>query len=272
VSLSEHLDRLHSRCRREVSRRFARRLHHLRLSRPIISFTFDDFPLSAATVGGPILEQFGISATYYVSLGLAGTVSPTGQIVRRHDLCDLISAGHELGCHTFDHCHAWNSDARTFAESLDRNQRELNLLLPEVCFETMSYPISCPNLGVKREAARRFVLCRGGGQSFNFHVADRSYLKAFFLEKSRHRPEAVREIIARACAVNGWLIFVTHDICDRPTPYGCTSDFFEDVVKCAVNSGAGILPVMEAWKSICTDRLLTAAPLPLDQVASSNLS
>ena len=54
-----------------VSNRLARhfRAAPLRLSgnAPMVSFTFDDVPKSAATVGAPMLEEYGGRATFYVA-------------------------------------------------------------------------------------------------------------------------------------------------------------------------------------------------------------
>jgi hypothetical protein len=233
-----------------ISERVARRDLTFQLPQPIISFTFDDFPQNAATVGGRILKDFGVTATYYISIGLMGTTAPTGQIVGHEHLPALLSAGHELGCHTFEHCHAWETDARTFARSLDKNQEEIKKLVPSLVFETMSYPISVPSPGVKREAGKRFAGCRGGGQVFNVGVLDRNHLKAFFLEKTRGRLEPVQTIIDQNRRAKGWLIFATHDIDEHPTPYGCTPAFFAATVERAVKSGAVILPVAEALRRI----------------------
>ena len=38
-----------------------------RLSAPVASFTFDDFPHTAWINGAPILESFGVRGTYFVA-------------------------------------------------------------------------------------------------------------------------------------------------------------------------------------------------------------
>src|SRR5262245_52879038 len=38
--------------------------------RKVVSFTFDDFPRSAARVGAEVVEAHAARATYYVSMGL----------------------------------------------------------------------------------------------------------------------------------------------------------------------------------------------------------
>ena len=78
---------------RWASRRFARRPFRLRPGRPIISFTFDDFPRSAWTAGGPVLARHGVTATYYTSFGLAGRDGASGPHFTHHDLRALLSAG-----------------------------------------------------------------------------------------------------------------------------------------------------------------------------------
>src|SRR5664280_979153 len=101
--------RVRERLGREAARRFFTRLLALRTDVPIISFTFDDFPRSAFLEAGSILRRYGILGTYYVSLGLMGKQSPLGPMFQAEDLKELVHLGHELGCHTFGHCHSWNT-------------------------------------------------------------------------------------------------------------------------------------------------------------------
>ena len=244
------IQRFRGKMRRTLSHRLARRDLAFQLARPIVSFTFDDFPKNAATEGARVLKDSGVSATYYVSVGLLGTMAPTGRIADREDLAPLLAAGHELGCHTFDHRHAWETDPRTFARAVDRNQEEVRGIVAGCRFETMSYPISQPRPANKRVAGQRFAGCRAGGQTCNVGVLDRNGLKAFFLEQARGRLEAVEAVIEENRRANGWLIFATHDIDEHPTPYGCTSAFFRATVECAVRSGAEILPVAAALRRI----------------------
>jgi peptidoglycan/xylan/chitin deacetylase (PgdA/CDA1 family) len=225
--------------------------------RPVISFTFDDFPVSALRTGGAILSRFGIAATYYASLGLAGQDTPTGRIFAAGDLRMVLDQGHELGCHTFSHCDSFLTPSDAFESSIVQNQLALKALLPETEFKTFSYPISLPRLRTKSRVARRFSCCRGGGQTFNVGAADLNLLSAFFLEKSRNDVESVARIIEGNKRARGWLILATHDVSENPTPYGCTPRFFEDVVRCAVNSGACILPMAAALESL---RRVTVTP------------
>ena len=215
-------------------------------TKPLISFTFDDFPDSALSIGGAILREHGVVGTYYVSLGLLGRDAPTGHICTPEHVAEVIAQGHELGCHTFDHDDAWETDSRRFEESLLANEQALRRLLPHTRFATMSYPISTPRPDIKRRAERRFDACRGGGQSVNTGSVDLNYLRAFFLEQARDSPDSIWEMIDRNTIERGWLIFATHDVSAQPTRFGCTPDFFKRVVGTAKASGARILPVAKA--------------------------
>ena len=238
--------RLHGFYQRKIASLLFRKSFAIDLTRPLISFTFDDFPRSALLAGGTILNRFGLSGTYYAALGLAGQQTPTGQIFFPEDLKTVLERGHELGCHTFSHCHSWQTDANTFRKSIIENQIALTKLIPGAEFKTFSYPICPPRPVTKAKIAGHFLCCRAGGQTFNVGTTDLNQLSAYFLEKSRDQFASVRDVIDRNREARGWLIFATHDVCGEPTPYGCTPEFFTDVVQYAVDSGARIVPVAGA--------------------------
>ena len=212
----------------------------------MISFTFDDFPVSALVTGGGILRQHGLAGTYYASLGLMASETPTGHIFAAGDLETLAAEGHELGCHTYSHCHAWETPPNLFEQSLAENQRALDRLLPGTQFRSMSYPISCPRPQTKRRSQKYFACCRGGGQSFNVGPTDLNYLNAFFIEQSRDDFGAIQRVIDENTSAGGWLVFATHDVCREPTPFGCTPELFDRVVRHAAQSGARILTLFQA--------------------------
>lgn len=218
----------------------------MRNETPIISFTFDDFPRTAYHIGGTILRSHGARGTYYAALGLAGTVEPVGEIFTREDLANLVAEGHELGCHTFGHCHSWNTAPAAFERSIVENARRLSEWVPEASFTTLAYPLSGPRPNTKRRAVSHFSCCRAGGQTYNGSVVDRGLLSAYFLEQAEHL-DAVKRIIDRNSAACGWLIFATHDVSGTPSRWGCSPGFFEDVVRYASHAGVTVLPVGEAW-------------------------
>lgn len=259
-----YLARAQRRLEVEATRALFRRQLAVRTALPLISFTFDDFPRTAFLEAGSILRRYGVLGTYYASLGLMGKQSHLGPMFEAEDLKELIHLGHELGCHTFGHCHSWNTPPDVYERAILENQQALTEVLPGASFQTFAYPHSAPRLAVKKVAGRYFRCCRGGGlkagryihrhaaggQTFNWGVTDLNYLSAVFLERSRDNPEAVKSLIDQNARARGWLIFATHDVCADPSPFGCTPDFFEQVVQWSLESGARILPVVKALEVV----------------------
>jgi peptidoglycan/xylan/chitin deacetylase (PgdA/CDA1 family) len=227
-----------------------RKLQSVHPQVPLISFTFDDFPRSALLTGGEILKSFGAAGTYYTSLGLLGKDSPSGRICVLEDLKKALDAGHELGCHTYSHCDSWNTEPEVYEQAILQNRRVLRELIPGAKFESFSFPLSSPRPTVKRAASRHFLCCRGGGQTLNVDSADLNQLSAYFLEKAHGKFEPVKALIDRNAQSRGWIIFATHDVSADASPYGCTAEFFKEVVQYAVGSGAQILPIVKALEVI----------------------
>src|SRR5579871_5019873 len=88
------------------------------LSAPLASFTFDDFAKSAWREGGKLMESYGARATYYTSGGLCGTMHDHVRCYDEDDLSALAAAGHDVGCHTFEH---------VAIQGLDRSKIETTL-------------------------------------------------------------------------------------------------------------------------------------------------
>lgn len=241
------LARVRGKYRRTLASGLARRSLPLRSSRPIVSFTFDDAPSSAFIRGREILESYGARGTYFVSLGLLGATTEVGPMASPEDIVAAREAGHELGCHTYDHLDAWLVSPDRYVASIEANSRALQQLCPDAQFATFAYPKSGATLATKREAARRFACCRGGGQSPNVYVADLALLKACFLDRRTGMDvPAARSLIDYNADRRGWLIFATHDISHNPTLFGIADDAFDAIVAYAARTGAVLLPVVAA--------------------------
>lgn len=242
--------RLQGKYQRCLGTWFGRREGEVPSGEPLVSFTFDDFPCSALDCGGKLLEERGWAGTFFASLGLMGEQAPTGRIFDLDRLRRLEGRGHELGCHTFSHCDAWNTRPDVFEASIVRNAEALAQSIPGAVFKTHAYPIGCPRPGTKRRAGRHFACCRGGGQRVNVGRVDLNNLAAFFIEKSRGNLSVLREVVTKSTQLGGWLIFATHDVCESPTSFGCTPSTFEKILQCVADSGARVLPVYQAWDFI----------------------
>jgi peptidoglycan/xylan/chitin deacetylase (PgdA/CDA1 family) len=243
------IQRLKSRWRRELANRCAKRLGRLTSPKPIVSFTFDDVPVSASTVGAEILEAQGMRGTFYMSLGLLLSETPTGRICSAEDVLRLHQHRHEIGCHTFFHSDSWDTTAPNFEVSIRKNRHALAGICADIPCETFSYPISCPHPSNKRIVERHFRIGRGGGQTFNQGQLDLNYVSAFFLEQAANF-DRVRQILHQACLSSGWMIFATHDVTENPTAYGVTPNFFKELVGLVAETDAQVLTVREALRYV----------------------
>lgn len=256
------LRRLPGAYARRMARWFGRRPFALPASGPLITFTFDDFPRSALTAGGSRLEESDARGTYFVALALAGTTIETGEMFVPEDLHSVVTRGHELACHTFDHCPAWETSSAEYERSVERNRTAFTALSAQVPPLTHSYPISYPRPATKRRLARRFVGSRAGGQALNCGVVDLNHLSSFFLEQSRDDFGAVERLIAANAARRGWLIFSTHDVVASPTRFGCTPEFFARTIAASVASGAKLVTMAEALTLLGASRSAVAVAYP----------
>jgi peptidoglycan/xylan/chitin deacetylase (PgdA/CDA1 family) len=242
------LKRVVGKYRRLSAEWLCRRKSTIRSSIPIVSFTFDDAPRTAFTVGGGILRSAGARGTFFVSFGLLGLTTEVGIIAFPDDLIRAVAEGNELGCHTFDHLDTWETSSDKYVKSVIANRQALDKMLPGVSFKSFAYPKSLPRPVVKRRLEKYFVCCRGGGQTINTGTVDLNLLNTCFLDRRTGIDmNFVERLIDYNTLRKGWLIFATHDVTDDPSRYGCAPRFFSSVVDYADRSGALILPISEAY-------------------------
>lgn len=234
-----------SKIERRLAQVLAKRTVKLRHPRPMISFTFDDVPYSACTRGRRLMEQYGVRGTYYICGGLTGRMEPE----RMHTLDTLQAlnkAGHEIGCHGFEHIQHQTLSHEKVEADLARNLqflRDQGISTDDLNF---AFPFGCSSPGLKRLVSRRFTSARGIADGLNVGEVDLALLKATRLYQSRISEAQVTALIEENARQCGWLIFFTHGVDDEPDAYGCTPDLLEHALHIAVQSGAQVLTVRDA--------------------------
>src|ERR1700744_6490478 len=139
---------------------------------PLVSFTFDDFPRNALTVGGKILKASGARGTYYTALGLMGATTELGEQFRRSDLDALLADGHELGSHTFSHVSCRKVTAERFREEGRRGQAAIDSLTGDQQRRNFAFPFGDITMHAKRSAGRYVSSARGIWGGLNDGTAD----------------------------------------------------------------------------------------------------
>jgi hypothetical protein len=93
-----------------------------------------------------------------------------------------------------------------------------------------------------------FSSCRGIDRGINHGLVDLADLLAVPLYAADFDGADMRRLIDRACSLDGWLIFFTHDVTGPPSPFGCNPGQLEAVVAYAAERST-ILPVRRYRRS-----------------------
>ena len=239
-----------SEAKARVSHRLATHLSvepfRLRSETPMVTFTFDDIPKSAATTGAKILEDHDARGTFYVSGSLVGTAVPDWATVHARDIIALHRKGHEIGCHTFSHKRACDLDAESLAAEIAGNRAYLRSLDPTINVQNFAYPFGYGSFGRKGQLKAAFQSCRSIVPGVNSDTVDLQFLRAMPLIDRRIGRDEIERAFDEAQTTNGWLIFYTHDVADRPSLYGCSPDLMKHALEAAKRRKIPVLNMAEA--------------------------
>jgi peptidoglycan/xylan/chitin deacetylase (PgdA/CDA1 family) len=211
-----------------------------------VSITFDDFPATAWETGGRILARHGVRGTYYLAGRFCDGEFEGKSMIAARALAAIAASGHEIGSHTFNHKRLPGLSEREILAEFDANEAFVKAILPAYDLATFAYPYGSVSLGAKRLASRRFAACRGVRPGINAGTVDLGLLAGVCLEDHVLRRRSVSAWIREAVALKGWLIFLTHEVSDTPSPYGVTPRLLEEVVRTAIDAGCEVLPVRDA--------------------------
>jgi peptidoglycan/xylan/chitin deacetylase (PgdA/CDA1 family) len=232
------MNALWSAAKAKVSHRLATHLRvepfQLRNETPMVSFTFDDIPKSAATTGAGILEDHGVSGTFYVSGGLVGTTSSAHwAAVDVPDIVTLHRRGHEIGCHTFSHRRTCDLDAASMTAEIEQNRRYLHSVDPSIKIENFAYPFGYGAFGRRQQLKAAFQSCRSIVPGVNSGIVDLQFLRAMPLIDRHIDRDAIERALDETQINNGWLIFYGHDVAELPSPYGCSPSLLNHALEAA---------------------------------------
>jgi len=223
----------------------AKRVLKFRLTRPIVSFTFDDFPRSAISHGAVPLEQEGWKATFYVASALRDVTNHHGLHFAADDLPFLQSRGHEIGGHSFSHVDFSNLTPAAQISEINRNKNSLHDMGVKGVISNFAYPYGGVTVAAKRTLANQYKSLRGIRPGAHCGSADLNGLKSapvFTGPKMAKTLDLIKSLKHKPA----WLTLFAHDIRDTPSEWGCTPDEFKIVMAAVKQSGAIVLPIGQA--------------------------
>lgn len=239
---------LKGKLRRRLIRLQHRRPARVSLTRPMVSFSFDDAPATACHAGARVLEQHGLRGTYYFAGGLTGRDGPMGRYATGEDAARLHAAGHEIGCHTFSHLDCGQASHAAALADIDQNAEVLKSwgVSDPVSF---AYPYGDVGAEAKKLLAQRFKTVRALHHGLIAPGADLNQAPAVGIEGADGEAVALRWL-DRAHARKAWLILYTHDVAETPSQWGCSPQVLERLVDGAINAGFDVVTVAEGARRI----------------------
>ena len=234
--------------RRRIARLEARRAAPGAPPGPMVSFSFDDAPESAAGAGAEILERRGARGTYFIAMGLAGQGGPMGPNIDDAEIRRLSGAGHEIGCHTYSHLNCGQAPPGLTTGDVERNREALEALgVPEPV--NFAYPYGEVSGRAKAALGGRYGLLRALHHGLIGRGTDLNQAPAVGIEGPDGEAVA-RRWLQRALAGRAWLILYSHDVRPGPSPYGCTPDALARLVDEALVGGGDVVTVAEGCRRI----------------------
>lgn len=216
---------------------------------PIVSFAFDDFPRTALSAGGAILERYGARGTYYVAAGLSGSSNEVGELFVKEDLDELQEKGHEIGSQTFHHSSCRRVSISAFETDVREGLKAIEHLSGDQP-RNFAYPYGHVTLRSKKKLEPLLASGRSVIPGLNGPEIDLNLLRANSLYGSLEGSSRLEGLIRRNAEKKAWLIFYTHDVRANPSQYGCTPVLFELAVSQALRSSARILTIGESLRDL----------------------
>lgn len=218
-------------------------------TKPIVSFTFDDFPKSAADIGAQIVESGGGRATYYACTSFEGSRTTTGDQFDQSDIEALQNAGHEIGAHTHTHLDCAKSSVESAREDIRQNLSRL-ADLGALDIQNFAYPYGETQLALKRALIGKFQTARGVLAGQNTGHSDRMQLRAFELAEDSWTTDRAKNALAAAAEKPSWVVFFTHGVTRSAESYGTTPKDLRELVIMAQDIGADILTIKAAMQRL----------------------
>lgn len=238
----------YGKLRRRWSRLVHRRPAVAGPARPMISFAFDDAPVSAARDGAPILTSMGVHGSFYVCAGLAGTEGPMGPYTERRDVEALVEAGHEIGCHTYGHLDCGQAAADDVRATAAKNRQAL-AAWGAPAPTTFAYPYGDVAPAAKAALSRDYSGLRAIHPGLVEAGSDLNQLPAVGIE-GEHGEAVARRWMDRAAARGAWLILYTHDVREGASPWGCTPRALARLADRALEAGFEAVTVAEGVRRL----------------------
>lgn len=200
--------------------------------RPVVSFTFDNFPSEVAARQAEVLESFGGAGTFYTALDAPAS---EGQARDIEALDRLLRRGHDIGL--------LGLGPNESGEVIDRRKAELSGRLKDCFVSSYAYFGEAISLRQKHAAENRFTAARSRLEGMNAGEIDLGLLRSVHLGYGGDQvDDRVKRWLTEGAAKRGWLI-LNQSSSDAVGPLKAT-------IEIAASLGFEILTVRNALGAI----------------------
>lgn len=240
--------RLLKSANRRLARSFGKTPARWHSESPVVSISFDDFPSSAYSNAGKILEDNQARGTYFLSTELINTKYEGVQQCSEKEVEQLVANGHELAAHTHSHVRLQNIDLTAVRSELQDNVARINSAFA-VEPSSFAYPFGDVSPSIKQIVRERFSIGRAITPGLNAGIVDAMHINAFAFYGSSYSRRDLDLLLDATIEQKAWLVFYTHDVCDDHSPYGCSATQFSSLVRRIRERGVDIQPIASVTKS-----------------------
>ncbi|HWZ65243.1 MAG TPA: polysaccharide deacetylase family protein [Patescibacteria group bacterium] len=180
----------------------------LHYRRPLVSLSFDDGWKSAYIVGASAMEDYGYRGTFYVN---PGALDSGPLFMKQADLRTLLSRGHHIASHGYDHVDMTALDINELTRQLGaaRGYLEKRLNLKDLDFAT---PYGKDDPQVQAVIRQHYRSHRGTETGVNTRQNFDPYNLRVMFVRTDTPLAVIQNQIEEAKATNGWLILTYHRI------------------------------------------------------------
>lgn len=203
------------------------------------------------------MSKFGFGGTFYISLSLMNGPDPETRFTPQQ-LKEAVAQHNELGCHTWGHTDLYRISFEKGRADIEKNQTEIQTLMPGYALRNFSYPFGSQTLPIKKFVSKQFKSARGIEEGINTQGTDLFNLKTVKLYERKYSLGYIFNKIKEAQESNGWLIFYTHDVDEKYTDWGCSPAYFETVVHECAKRGITVATIDDALSHILNTKKASA--------------
>lgn len=218
------------------------------LNRPLVSVTLDDGWASQYQNGLPILNQYGLKATFYV---FTNALTDQPNYMSTAQVQSLYGQGMEIGSHSLSHSDLTQVSQNQLVNELMGSQNILQNAIgaPVVNF---AYPYGAFNANTKNTAKQYYQSQRSVIQGYNtIDSFDATQLKIYEIY-SNTSPVQVQGWIDGAIQQKTWLILLYHEVGANigESVYNVSTTNFNANMSYLKNSGVTVVTMQQALNEI----------------------